>query len=54
MVQWSTWENAEGPEALYDEQAIFFDAVAHALADARPTAHRHAGVLAYRVPDRAH
>ncbi len=54
MVQWSTWEHAEGPEALYDEQAIFFDAVAHALADARPTAHRHAGVLAYRVPDRAH
>jgi CubicO group peptidase (beta-lactamase class C family) len=32
MVQWSTWKEAETPEPLYDEQALFFDAVAHALA----------------------
>jgi CubicO group peptidase (beta-lactamase class C family) len=32
MVQWSTWNQAEGPDSLYDEQAIFFAAVAQALA----------------------
>lgn len=32
MVQWSTWKEAETPDSLYDEQALFFDAVAHALA----------------------
>ncbi len=31
MVQWSTWKNAETPSALYDEQAVFFNAVAGAL-----------------------
>jgi hypothetical protein len=31
-VQWSTWNQAEGPDSLYDEQAIFFAAVAQALA----------------------
>jgi CubicO group peptidase (beta-lactamase class C family) len=31
MVQWSTWRNAETPPALYDEQVLFFNAVAHAL-----------------------
>ena len=31
MVQWSTWDHAETPDALYDEQALFFDAVVHAL-----------------------
>jgi CubicO group peptidase (beta-lactamase class C family) len=31
MVQWSTWENAETPDALYDEQALLFNAVSHAL-----------------------
>lgn len=32
MVQWSTWKEAETPDSLYDEQALFFDAAAHALA----------------------
>jgi len=31
MVQWSTWKQAETPASLYDEQAIFFDALAYAL-----------------------
>jgi CubicO group peptidase (beta-lactamase class C family) len=31
MVQWSTWKNAETPASLYDEQVLFFNAVAHAL-----------------------
>jgi len=31
-VQWSTWKEAETPDSLYDEQALFFDAVVHALA----------------------
>ena len=30
MVQWATWEHAETPDSLYDEQALFFDALAHA------------------------
>ncbi len=28
LVQWSTWERAEMPDSFYDEQAIFFDALA--------------------------
>ncbi|MBA1204157.1 serine hydrolase [Pseudomonas capeferrum] len=31
MVQWSTWKNAETPSSLYDEQAVFVNAVAEAL-----------------------
>jgi CubicO group peptidase (beta-lactamase class C family) len=31
MVQWSTWRNAETPPSLYDEQVLFFNALAHAL-----------------------
>jgi CubicO group peptidase (beta-lactamase class C family) len=31
MVQWSTWKEAEAPVSLYDEQALFFNAVARAL-----------------------
>jgi CubicO group peptidase (beta-lactamase class C family) len=31
MVQWSTWKNAETPDSLYDEQALFFDALARSL-----------------------
>jgi CubicO group peptidase (beta-lactamase class C family) len=31
MVQWSTWKEADGPGSLYDEQALFFDALARAL-----------------------
>jgi CubicO group peptidase (beta-lactamase class C family) len=31
MVQWSTWKDAETPDALYDEQAVFLDAVAKTL-----------------------
>lgn len=34
MVQWSVWEKAEKPDALYDEQALFFSALEQAL-DAR-------------------
>jgi hypothetical protein len=30
-VQWSTWAKAEMPDAFYDEQAVFFDAVARHL-----------------------
>jgi CubicO group peptidase (beta-lactamase class C family) len=33
MVQWSAWPEAETPDALYDEQAIFFNALAHQLED---------------------
>ncbi|MDF0732893.1 serine hydrolase [Pseudomonas entomophila] len=32
VVQWSTWKNAESPSSLYDEQAVFVNAVAQALA----------------------
>lgn len=32
MVQWSAWREAETPASLYDEQALFFNAVAHGLA----------------------
>lgn len=31
MVQWSTWKNAETPSSLYDEQALFVNAVSEAL-----------------------
>jgi CubicO group peptidase (beta-lactamase class C family) len=31
LVQWSTWKNAETPASLYDEQVLFFDALARAL-----------------------
>jgi CubicO group peptidase (beta-lactamase class C family) len=31
MVQWSTWKEAETPASLYDEQVLFFNAVARAL-----------------------
>jgi CubicO group peptidase (beta-lactamase class C family) len=31
LVQWSTWEKAEMPDAYYDEQALLFDALARAL-----------------------
>jgi CubicO group peptidase (beta-lactamase class C family) len=31
MVQWSTWKEAETPDSLYDEQALFFNAVSHSL-----------------------
>jgi CubicO group peptidase (beta-lactamase class C family) len=31
LVQWSTWKQAETPASLYDEQALFFDALAQAL-----------------------
>jgi CubicO group peptidase (beta-lactamase class C family) len=31
LVQWSTWAKAEMPDAFYDEQAVFFDAVARHL-----------------------
>lgn len=31
MVQWSTWKQAETPPSLYDEQVLFFAAVARAL-----------------------
>lgn len=34
MVQWSTWKEAETPDSLYEEQALFFSALAQAL-------HRH-------------
>ena len=35
LVQWSVWQHAETPPSLYDEQALFFGAVARALKDAR-------------------
>jgi CubicO group peptidase (beta-lactamase class C family) len=31
LVQWSTWKNAEAPDSFYDEQAVFFDALARSL-----------------------
>lgn len=31
MVQWSSWKEAETPASLYDEQVLFFNALAHAL-----------------------
>ena len=31
MVQWSSWKDADGPDSLYDEQVLFFDALAHTL-----------------------
>ena len=31
VVQWSTWREADTPDALYDEQALFVNAVSHAL-----------------------
>lgn len=31
MVQWSTWKQAETPSSLYDEQALFVNAVSNAL-----------------------
>lgn len=31
MVQWSSWKDAETPASLYDEQALFFAALARAL-----------------------
>jgi CubicO group peptidase (beta-lactamase class C family) len=33
VVQWSTWKNAETPSSLYDEQAVFVNAVAQSLDD---------------------
>jgi CubicO group peptidase (beta-lactamase class C family) len=38
MVQWSTWKQAETPPSLYDEQALFFNALAHALGHPSTTA----------------
>jgi CubicO group peptidase (beta-lactamase class C family) len=35
MVQWSTWKEAETPASLYDEQALFFNALAHTLRSRR-------------------
>jgi CubicO group peptidase (beta-lactamase class C family) len=35
MVQWSAWEQAEKPDALYDEQAVFFSALEKAFASQR-------------------
>jgi CubicO group peptidase (beta-lactamase class C family) len=31
MVQWSTWQKADSPSSLYDEQVLFFSALARAL-----------------------
>ncbi|MGH8436324.1 MAG: serine hydrolase domain-containing protein [Pseudomonas sp.] len=31
VVQWSTWKQAETPSSLYDEQALFVNAVSNAL-----------------------
>jgi CubicO group peptidase (beta-lactamase class C family) len=31
LVQWSAWEKAEMPDAFYDEQAVFLDAVSRSL-----------------------
>ncbi len=44
LVQWSTWKEAETPDSLYEEQALFFDAIAHALA------RRESGGPAYGIP----
>ncbi len=38
MVQWSTWKEAETPASLYDEQVLFFNALAHALRGAESCA----------------
>jgi CubicO group peptidase (beta-lactamase class C family) len=35
MVQWSTYKDADGTDALGDEQAIFFHAIEEALAGTR-------------------
>jgi CubicO group peptidase (beta-lactamase class C family) len=35
MVQWSTWQQAETPASLYDEQVLFFDALDRALGQAQ-------------------
>ena len=35
LVQWSVWEHAESPPSLYDEQVLFFGAVARAVREAR-------------------
>jgi CubicO group peptidase (beta-lactamase class C family) len=35
MVQWSTWNEAETPDSLYDEQALFFSALARVLGVSR-------------------
>ncbi len=35
MVQWSTWKEAETPAVLYDEQVLFFNALARALGGSR-------------------
>ena len=37
MVQWSTWQEAETPASLYDEQVLFFNALARALEAAHAT-----------------
>jgi len=31
LVQWSTWKEADTPDSLYEEQALFLDAIARAL-----------------------
>jgi CubicO group peptidase (beta-lactamase class C family) len=48
LVQWSTWKEADTPPSLYDEQALFFNAAAHALStkqrgvnNANISPHRH-------------
>ena len=41
MVQWSTWQEAEKPDSLYDEQALFFNAVARALEPPHPRSRPH-------------
>lgn len=38
LVQWSVWKDAEMPEAFYDEQALFFDALARGLQRRLPPA----------------
>jgi CubicO group peptidase (beta-lactamase class C family) len=35
LVQWSVWPHADMPEATYDEQTLFFAAVAKSLSTAR-------------------
>jgi hypothetical protein len=34
MVQWSTWQEAETPASLYDEQVLFFNALVAVLKQA--------------------
>lgn len=49
VVQWSTWKNAESPSSLYDEQAVFVNAVSAALAGkprSRPVARELVGLRA--------